>query len=317
MKFMKWLVPLAIVILLLAIALPASAQGPITQVRTYKGPVVVVTAGTNEDPFGGFPIPGSGGIPGAIGIAGKFGYAPVAGALPGGIPSTKSGDATSPRKAINITSTWADVSGGSLPGERAIEIPTCTTVKSPAGSSRWFKAEAFRDSQLIVWLDDELNDATKPSGAAVFGAADAYMWGVAPGDKWQTNQFSDQYGVTSYRYISGPYMEGYVMAVYDPNALQPNFGFPAPNAFILTLSTSGTGSLRRSGTSVGAIGTGVSIGSVGGGPHGYGQWNYGEPKHLLWYDGKFDGWSYVRVYNQMVWDGVISVCSYRHVVGLR
>lgn len=308
MKLMKWLVPLAVVILLLAIALPAAAQGPVTQVKTYKGPVVVVTAGTNEDPFGGFPKPGSGGIPGALGAPGKFGLQPYNPALPGGIPSTKSGDGTSPRKAINITSTW---SAQSLPGERALEIPTCTTVKSPAGTSRWFKAEAFRDSQLIVWLDDELADATRPSGYSVFGAADAYMWGVAPGDGWQTNQFSDQYGVTSYRYISGPFIEGYVMAIYDPDALQPNYLWNPPNAFILTLNTSGTGSLRRSGS----FGTGVSLGSVGGGPHGYGQFNFGEPKHLLWYDGRFDGWSYIRVYNQMIWDGVVTVCSYRHVIG--
>lgn len=290
MKLMKWLVPLAVVIVLLAIALPAAAQGPVTQVVTYKGPVVVVSAGTNEDPFGGFPKSSR-----------KFSDS---GLLPGGTPSSASGDGTTPRKAINIAGTWA---AGKRPTEA--EMPTCALIKSPAGTSRWFKADTWRDRQLIVWLDDELNDATRPSGSAVFGGADLYMSGTASGGYWQKNAYFDgANSQTGYRVRTGPSLQGYVMAIYDPDALQPNREFDPPNAFILTLNTSGSGGLLRSKGN-------VSLGSVGGGPHGFGQYNYGEPKHLLWYDGRFDGWVYIRIYNQMVWDGVVTVCSYRHVLG--
>lgn len=291
MKLMKWLVPLAVVIVLLAIALPAAAQGPVTQVVTYKGPVVVVSPGTNEDPFGGLAK-----------TSRKFSDT---GILPGGLPSNASGDGTSPRKAINISGTWKE---GKVPTEA--EMPTCVLIKSPAGTSRWFKAATWRDRQLIVWLDDELNDATRPSGSAVFGAADNYMSGTASGGFWQKNAYFDgANSVTGYRVATGPSMEGYVMAIYDPDSLGPNREFDPPNAAILTLNTSGSGGLLRSKGNVSLSGI---VGTV---PHGFGQYNYGEPKHLLWYDGRFDGWAFIRVVNQMVWDGVITVCSYRHVLG--
>ncbi len=103
MKFMKWLVPLAVVAVLLTLALPVSAQGPGPVVRavTYYGPMWVVVAGTNEDPFGGLPKNYALGPAQGFGIAGKFGYNP-AGIVPGGVPSARSGDGSSPRKAINI-----------------------------------------------------------------------------------------------------------------------------------------------------------------------------------------------------------------------
>jgi hypothetical protein len=289
MKFTKWLVPLAVVIVLLAIALPAAAQGPVTQVVTYKGPVVVVTAGTNEDPFGGFPK-----------TSRKFSDT---GLLPGGTPSNRSGDGSSPRKAIYIGGTWRE---GLRPTEA--EMPTCATVKTPAGTSKWFKADTWKDRQLIVWLDDELNDATRPSGSAVFGAADDYMKGTASGGLWQRNAYFDSANSTGWK-GAHPSAEGYVMAIYDPDSLNPNRNFEPPNAAILTLSVSGSGSLRRS---LGNVSLSGIVGTV---PHGFGQYNFGEPRHLLWYDGHFDGWVYIRVYNQMVWDGVVSVCSYRHVLG--
>ncbi len=180
MKVMKWLVPLAVVVLVLMIALPASAQGPYTagpnvHVRTYNGPLYVVNPGTNEDPFGGFPIPGSGGQPGALGAPGNFGRYPWNSALPGGVPSNKSGDGSSPRKAINVGGPWSAVYTS---GEQPWELPGCVTVKIPAATSKWVKAETWKNVQLIYWVDDELNDATKASGNAVFGAANAYMYSM-------------------------------------------------------------------------------------------------------------------------------------------
>ncbi len=315
MKLMKWLVPLAIVVVLMAIALPVSAQGPYTpgasvHVRTYNGPLYIVNAGTNEDPFGGLPRPGSGGVPGAIGAPGRFGVYPWNSALPGGVPSRASGDGSTPRKAINIGGPWSvQYTSGELPWE----LPACALVKIPAATSKWFKAETWKDRQQIFWIDDELNDATRPSGVAVFGAANRYMYGTAPGDAWSVNENepadtpNSQTGINT---ITGPFLSGFSMAVYDPTSLGPNYNFPTPpNAAILTLSVSGSGSLRRS---LGNVSLSNIVGRV---PHGYGQFNVGEPQHLLWYDGNFDGWTFIRVYNQMIWDATASVCSYRHIQG--
>jgi len=315
MKLMKWLVPLAVVIVLMAIALPAAAQGPYTpgpnvHVRTYNGPLYIVNAGTNEDPFGGLPIPGSGGMPGALGAPGNFGQYPWNSALPGGVPSDKSGDGSTPRKAINISGPWSVLY---TTGEQPWELPACTTVKIPAATSKWFKAATWKDRQLIYWVDDELNDATKPSGVAVFGAANAYMYGTAPKDAWSVNEAEPKdtpNSQTSIGVISGPFLEGFAMMVYAPTALSPNNNFGPPNGAILTLSVSGSGSLRRSQGN-------VSLSNIVGHsvPDGFGLFNIGEPNHLLWFDGRYDGWTFARVYNQMIWDGTASVCSYRHILG--
>jgi hypothetical protein len=127
------------------------------------------------------------------------------------------------------------------------------------------------------------------------------------------------------------------MQVYDPDVLQPNYAFPAPNAWIFTLDVSGAGSLRRSCTAAAYAGqpcvpaskggpssnAGVSIGVtgyynflpdgtwVGSGVKGYGVFNKFQPSHLLWYEGSWDGWVFLRVGNQMLWDGTATVCSYR------
>jgi hypothetical protein len=45
--------------------------------------------------------------------------------------------------------------------------------------------------------------------------------------------------------------------------------------------------------------------------HSWAQYNPFQPSHLLWWEGHLDGWVHARVFNQMVWEGVVSVCSYR------
>jgi hypothetical protein len=312
MKYLKYVFPLLVVVVLLTIALPAAAQGPIT-VWTTGGnlPIFVRTAGTNNDPFGGFcrnylGATAAGAGP-QLGATADFGLNPFGVcAVDGGVPSAASGDGTSPRNAIYVGGAWDPAR--QVPEN---ELPACATLKVPAGTSRWLKSDTWRNKDLHIWLDDERNDATAPSGRAVFGAADAYMFGVAPGDGWSKNQFFDSgnSSITSYRYFSGPGLEGFVMAIYDPDNLKPNYYFKAPNGWILTENVSGSGSLQRS-----AAGqpNGQSNASGGaGGVHGYAQYNYAEPSHLLWYQGRFDGWAYIRVFNQMIWDGVVTVCSYR------
>jgi len=339
----KLVFALVVVAALLVVAMPVAAQGP--------RPVFVRAVGTNEDPFGGLPLfndekPNS--------ISGKF-FDPSLGSDPvqGGIPSDKSGDGTSPRKAIYIGGAWAAQSPakgfGIDAGEHPQEIPSCVTLKIPAGQNRWFKFDSWKYAPSKssaqgyalfqqLWLDDELDGATKPSGSAVWGAASQYMYGTQAWDGWQKNA-NENGNNTSYggaaagtggnwNGMAGPNAEGYVMWYVGPDLLQPNFAYPAPNAWLFTVNTGSSGSLSRSGPIPPPAGNSNSIycqgiaNDAGGNSRqqyvcyaamGYGQYNPSQPSHLLWYETRQEGWGFARVYNQMVWDGTVSVCSYRSI----
>jgi hypothetical protein len=187
----------------------------------------------------------------------------------------------------------------------------------------WWKSNDGSKIRTQIWLDDELDGATKPSGSAVFGAANKYYWGTAPGDGWSGNVY---WGTNAQEENE---INGYFMIVYDPDALQPNFAFAPPNAALFTLDVSGAGSLRRSCTSAAYAGQPCVPASKGGPSTPAGTsltgllgsqtkisgatFNKFQPSHLLWTEGGYDGWVFVRVWNQMIWDGTVSVCSYRQV----
>jgi hypothetical protein len=204
--------------------------------------------------------------------------------LPGGVPSALSGDGSTPRKAIYI----AD---------------DCATLRFQAGKARWFKLDAWGDKQQQIWLDDELEKAIVPSGSAVWGAAHNYMIGTAPGDGWRANAYPNaDAGNENLRH-------GYVMAVYDPDALRPlNVFSPTPyngNAAILAVNTDARGFLLNGPTN-------LSIADAAGARiHGYGAFNRAQPSHLLWHSATYSGWVFVQVYNQMIWDDTASVCAAR------
>ena len=195
-------------------------------------PVAADQPGTNEDPFGGHPITGALGPEAGEGIVAKFGLSPFGYAWPGGVPSNKSGDGTTPRRAINIGGIW----GGR--GDIPLELSNCATLKIPAGAGRWFKLDTWSDRRVRIWLDDELDGATKPSGSSVWGAADQYMLGTAPDSAWQKNALSGSQ--------SANFLEGFVMAIYDPDNLKPMWFFSPPNAAILSVNTDSAGLLQRS-----------------------------------------------------------------------
>jgi len=319
------------------------------------------------------------------GIVAKFGPSPFANQaiLNGGIPSSMSGDGSAPRKAIYIGGAWADNAvnpkagpGGSWMGtvnldtragnENPRELPACATVKIPAGNSKWFKfdtwkkepsgqvsgtsADTFAKVNTQIWVDDELDGATKPSGSAVFGAANKYNWGTADDDAW-TTLFS---GVKQPQTRES--VNGFFMAVYGPDVLAPNFAFAAPNAWLFTLNVGSTGGLSRSCTAAAFAGqpcvsaasggnsapagvsasnphtnvsselfvpvidintglpTNASLAAAGTAANAvsvYGTFNPSQPSHLLWVEGTWDGWMFARVINQMIWDGTVTVCSYR------
>jgi len=374
----KLIFALIVIAALLVVAMPVAAQGPnpYVPVTAWFNRTSQMTAAWAGDPFGGNPRlaievkyepDGKGGVAAKLanaswpyqGIVAKFGLSPFSpqNILPGGIPSSMSGDGSGPRKAIYIGGAWVDPSVNpansytgywNLPmrggNENPIELPACVTVKIPAASSKWYKLDTWKTSagtndriRTQIWLDDELDGATKPSGSAVFGAANKYMFGTAPNDAWQSNVY---YGANAQNAAE---LNGYVMVVYDPDVLQPNYAFAAPNAWIFTLDVSGSGSLRRSCTAAAYAGEPCVTASKGGessnagvsmsvtGQHnydiatgalissnavkGYGTFNPVQPSHLLWYEGNWDGWAFVRVFNQMIWDGTATVCSYRNDVG--
>jgi hypothetical protein len=292
MKFLKATTLLVFLVNLCRIAIPASADSP----------------GTNEDPFGGLPITGT--IPDGVGVVAKFGLSPLGYALPGGVPSFKSGDGTTPRRAINISGMWGTVNpspmGPILASESPesftvtpVELPNCATLVIPAGKARWFKLETYRDRRVQIWLDDERDGATTASGSAIFGAADRYMFGTAPGDGWQVNALRDSVPQTA------NFLEGFVLAIYDPDNLKPLWAFQPPNAAILSVNTDARGLLL-------AGPDGITIAeATGAGIHGFANHNPNVPNHLLWYEGRFHGWVFVMAYNQMIWDGAASVCSQR------
>ncbi|MCX7839745.1 MAG: hypothetical protein N2559_09890 [Anaerolineae bacterium] len=252
--------------------------------------------GRNEDPFGGYPITGI--VHDAVGAAARFGLSPFGYAWPGGVPSFKSGDGTTPRRAINISGLWAERSPDPEAGYQ-IELPNCATLAIPAGKARWFKLETYGDRRTQIWLDDEPNGATTATGYARFGAADRYMLGTAPGSAWQMNAFPGSAPQTP------NFLEGFVMAIYGPESLGPMWAFSPPNAAILSVNTDERGLLLAGPDNV------TVEQATGGGIVGFASHNPNIPQHLLWYEGRFHGWVFVLVYNQMIWDGFVSVCSQR------
>jgi hypothetical protein len=245
--------------------------------------------GKNEDPFGGLADLGIAND--GVGVSGRFGLCPWGCPINGGFPSKLSGDGTSPRKAIYIAGIWSGLNWD------PIELKNCSTVTIPAGNARWFKLETWSDRRVDIWVDDEANGAKGPSGSAQFGAADRYMEGTDPSSIWNANALDTSQ--------SPNFLEGFVMAVYDPDNLKPNYAFMPPNAGILTFDADEKGFIKRGPDN-------VSLKEVtGAGIHGYGSYNPNRANHLLFYEGRFNGWVFVRVSNQMIWDGAATVCSQR------
>ena len=161
----------------------------------------------------------------------------------------------------------------------------CWTGKLAAGSAMWFKADSWAGKKFQVWLDEELAGATKPSGSSVWGAANAYFWGTVPGDQWQPNSIANNP-------MDANMLEGYALKLYDPDNLQPNFYWPTPNMGLLTTKSGSGPGFSASHTS-------------------WANFNPDQPSHLLWNENKWVGWVYMKVYNQMIWDGTFSICTYR------
>jgi len=161
------------------------------------------------------------------------------------------------------------------------------TGKIAAGASMWFKADAWANKHEQVWLDDQLPGSTTWSGSSNWSALN-YVKGSSPSDPKNLTYTID--GTQNANYI-----HGFAMRIYDQTNLFPNYYYPAPNAFILT-----TRACRDGSPAMVACKT-----------HGWGSFNFGQPSHLLWYEGNFPGWIYIRVYNQMLYDGWFTIGTKR------
>jgi hypothetical protein len=267
------------------------------------------------------------------GIVAKFGLTPYSNILPGGIPSNASGDGSSPNKAIYIGGAWADNSvnprtrflwdpntmvdphiQGRYSNENPYEIPACATFKVAAGTNMIVKLDTWsKDSQgnriqTKVWLDDELDGAKKFSGSAVFGAANKWFIGTSNyGDGWSVN-----YTTPRGNQQDANKVQGYVMKII-PSGLEPNMAYPPPNAEILT---GGCTSAVYAGQSCVQAPSGGPSNPAGASSDYWGyqalaNFNPNQPSHLLWADGNWDGWVYAQIWNQMIWDGMVTVCSFR------
>jgi hypothetical protein len=288
MKHLKWIVPLAVVVLLLLIALPAAA----------------------DDPFGGPPSKTSGNGTStwaAIYAGGTWDY--KGNEYPDNTFSILTGN-VSTREYNKYVTNWT------------------AKVTIPAFSSRWFKFDTVRSRDVEVYLDDvpkwgaayryfdnagcvdNKRSATSgaPLGASGYGSCDQsdnlQRIGVDTGglNKGAGSE-------------SSIWRNGFLARIYGPSAInQMDYFWPTPNNALLTTrdgsrprvadSQGGYGGFNRGGASlISALlispgGNYIYLDSANADTLKWGDGN----THLL--AGKFhlDGWVYVRVSNVMIWD---------------
>ncbi len=90
-------------------------------------------------------------------------------------------------------------------------------------------------------------------------------------------------------------LHGFWLRVYAPDSLFPNYFFD-DQAHRMDLLTTQSG-IRPDTTEVNWVGMANN--------------NKFVTDHLLWYEGHFDGWMYLQVFNKMMWDNNAVVCTHR------
>jgi hypothetical protein len=296
MKNLKWIIPLAVVVVLLMVALPAAA----------------------DDPFGGPPSKTSGNGAttwGAVYVGGTWDNK----------RSVTDGFYTNP----NTFSLSTGVVSSSEYDKYVTNWSAKTTI--PALSTRWFKLDTVKSRDVEIYVDDV------PKWGAAYRYFDnrgclAHGQSKVPTDGNGDCDRSDnlqRLGIDTsnmgkyflavddrYDFVPGNSMfqNGFAARIYPPESINSvDYFWPAPNNSLLT---------TRTGTRPRVADTQGSYGGYGRGAASlittstYGSWNntysWLEPAdqvkmgdgntHLL--GGKFhwDGWVYVRVFNNMYWD---------------
>jgi hypothetical protein len=266
MKYMKLIVPLAIVVLMLMIALPAAA----------------------DDPFGG-------------------------------PPSRTSGNGATTWAAVYLTGYNSGVNSNGY------YTPSCNKSTFAAGSSKWFKYDTHKSYDVQVYVDDDPK----------FGAAlDYFGFGASaytgePGKTLGNDDDPLAGGQAPTPFSVGwkpdgtqepANLQGFSGLIYGSWYLrQMDYYWPTPNNLLLTTragsrarvsDTEGSyGGYNRGGASVNTI-------KVTGNPNTPDQTSLRHynikmadgQTHLLSAQTRDDGWNYVRVGNNMIWDNDANVC---------
>lgn len=292
MKHLKWLVPLAVVVLLLAIAIPAAA----------------------DDPFGGPPSKTSGN--------GTSTWAAI----------YIGSDWSNKRDVSIFTqcgNTFSLARGNEATCEYDKYVTTWSAkITIPGGgSSRWFKFDTVKSRDLEVYVDDDPKwgaayryfddgdctrgrDATGRSGYGnCEGADNLIRLGIdtsALGKAWLATEDRNDFSIGD----TIPGRNGAWARLYPPEYInRMSYFWPTPNNLLLTTRA----------------GSGIRIGDTQGGFGGYNQGSrsvlnesgvgyrtlgpcdqlkQGDGNTHLLCSGKlhWDGWVYLRVFNTMIWD---------------
>lgn len=294
MKYMKYIVPLAAVILLLMIAMPAVA----------------------DDPFGGPPSKTSGN-----------GTSTWAAIYVGGTWDNQR-DANSFYKNPNTFSLDPNSKFGATGNLSSAEYDKYVTnwsakITIPGGAaSRWFKFDTVKSRDVEVYVDD-----VPKWGAAYryFGTIGCRSSGAGDCDKADnllrlgidTDEIGKAWLATQGRYDiainSANDTSGIWGRLYPPEYIsRPSYFWPTPNNALLT-TRAGTG--IRIGDTRGAGGFNRGGRSIAN-EQGYGYVNLDECDQTKRGDGNthlncgkynWDGWVYLRVFNYMIWDNDVQV----------
>lgn len=283
MKYLKFIVPLAIVVLMLMIALPAAA----------------------DDPFGGPPSRTSGNGTStwaAIYIANRCSAKVTAAAGSGTWFKFDTWKSVDTEIYVDDVPKWGaayNYFNGQWP---------------PAGNTGIGKT--FDDTQGNTDSQDNserLGPYTNQGGRIANIGGDG--WGHFPGG-YQTKEQAqyDQWGD-----VGKEVDNGFVARLFDPsNMNNMDYFFPTPNNSLLT--TRNATRVRIGDTQGGTSGysrgsrSQVNI-SVYGEPGNYSYLRHYDIKmadgetHLLSGRQHYDGWAYMRVYNLMVWDNDMMACT--------
>ena len=176
------------------------------------------------------------------------------------------------------------------------------SADDPFGGPPTAESGEGKTTRGAIYIGDQCSTSTKfAAGSALWFKADTWrdynlqvwldddpQWGAAL--KYFENnpapQTSDQ---------SPNLLHGFWLRVYDPDSLFANYAYD-DQAHRMDLLTTDNG-IRPDSTEVVW--------------HGMANNNKFVTDHLLWYEGHFNGWVYLKVYNKMIWDNNAIVCTRR------
>lgn len=180
-------------------------------------------------------------------------------------------------------------------------LSSAVSADDPFGGPPSASSGDGRTTWGAIYVGDQCSPSIKfPAGATLWFKADTWrdyniqvwvdddpQWGAAFKyfENYQAPQTSDQ---------SPNRLNGFWLRVYAPDALAPNYWYPEGSRMDLLTTENG---IRPDGSEVRYVGMANN--------------NKFVTDHLLWYEARFDGWTYFQVFNKMMWDNNAIVCTRR------